>query len=691
MTHLRNLHQFISDVLDRRRDPGGISDQDKPPFTYESFAEALSNVFNLFSADLLEIEKKLKSREETFTLLTFFKEISPWMKIFDSLGTFFSSAIAKNDKKTNWEKSILLLANLDLAVNSACHDAKLFTILVDLFLKSMAPYFRIIGVWLTQGRLEDFRSEFVYGVHENVAACKIDPEEDVIDGQKISYISTPNETFWTEGFIIRPFEKILAKNGLKAPKIFQSTFARILTCGKSITILTLLEKQNVIDPSYKECDQPQETPEDLFDKFLTNLKSDLIIHKRNKGLQTKVKTIPMVTEGLSLSDILGDISEYDKDLVAAYDIIAADLPEDLEANHDAIELENEEEVLIDPERFLILSDYGLDPMSPMTSVLEDAFVPVVHSHTSRACSRLVNLFQETLNLEKDLIYLRRVFFMEAGDLLSEFYTTLFNNLDTNPAECDDLSLSILLHDCLCRRFITDDVEKFNLSMDISTKEPLTTINLNYSVKWPLNIVLHSKALDMYNKVFKFLLGVKHSLWALLQIDPKDLDETIKDDNEDHQMILHRVILLRSWLLHFISNVHDYFMTRVLQSTQAELHSCLMECHDLDAILKVHNGYIQKIYDRCFLHPSASILKEAVIKVLKSAVILYKYCKSHLENPSQEYFIMKEDTLRSLEENYAKRHQFLASTLKSMTQKRNVIHLEGLAAALLHSFPTIVSS
>ena len=97
----------------------------------------------------------------------------------------------------------------------------------------------------------------------------------------------------------------------------------------------------------------------------------------------------------------------------------------------------------------------------------------------------------------------------------------------NPDECDTLSLSVILHDCLCRRFPTEEIEKFTLHLDISEKPLLETVALSYSVKWPLSIVLHSKALEMYNKVFQFLLSVKHSIWALIQIDVKALADTIK--------------------------------------------------------------------------------------------------------------------------------------------------------------------
>ena len=50
-------------------------------------------VFNLLSADLLSIEKIIKGRQETYTLLSFFRDISPWSKIIQSLGKFHQSAV----------------------------------------------------------------------------------------------------------------------------------------------------------------------------------------------------------------------------------------------------------------------------------------------------------------------------------------------------------------------------------------------------------------------------------------------------------------------------------------------------------------------------------------------------------------------------------------------------------------------
>ena len=218
------------------------------------------------------------------------------------------------------------------------------------------------------------------------------------------------------------------------PQIFAKSLPNILTCGKSITILTILEKQSVLFPGYKSAFTPIQdmvAPTELYDSFLSNLKQIMALHKRkiiHKKNFVKSNTIPLVVEGLSLQDFIEDISDYDSDLVSAYDIIAADLPqvEFFNKDQELFEIEEDEENhLVDPERFLILSEYGLDPIKSLPCALESAFQPVIHIHTDRACSRLVYLFKQSLDLSKHFMYLRQIFFMEAGDLLSEFYTPMF--------------------------------------------------------------------------------------------------------------------------------------------------------------------------------------------------------------------------------------------------------------------------
>ena len=61
---------------------------------------------------------------------------------------------------------------------------------------------------------------------------------------------------------------------LCVPQIFAKSLPNILTCGKSITILTILEKQSVLFPGYKSAFTPIQdmvAPTELYDSFLSNM------------------------------------------------------------------------------------------------------------------------------------------------------------------------------------------------------------------------------------------------------------------------------------------------------------------------------------------------------------------------------------------------------------------------------------
>ena len=158
------------------------------------------------------------------------------------------------------------------------------------------------------------------------------------------------------------------------------------------------------------------------------------------------------------------------------------------------------------------------------------------------------------------------------------------------------------------------------------------------------------------------------------------------------------------------------MTRVLHSTELELKSCLdanKSTGDLDGIINAHDNYFQVIRDRCFLNPKESaVLRNTVIKVLDICLTLHGFCDRFcsefckestagdddvmsLEEKRRKCSLLKslkcasiltDHQLDKMEQNYWKCHQFLATTLKSITLSRNVPHLEGLTAAFSQTLP-----
>ena len=821
LTSLHRLASFVKNVLDRPFLDASLktSKQEIPPLTFEAYADGLSNILNLFSADLMDIEREIRDRKVAFTLLDLHLKLSSWFNILNCLAQFHVKAVDRLSKEenrggcrtSNWKVAIVLLASLNTAIGSE-NKENMHSIFVDLFLKSLAPYFRIIGLWVSQGRLEDWRDEFVFAVDSEyhisqMRLQKQDVPEDcdeAFESESDVHSGGLQETFWTRGFLSRPYKTFLVEQNLVIPEIFDWTFPRILTCGKSIEVLTILEKQGRLEDSSTLRFKHHVSSTQLYEEFLFNLKKSLEAHKidnnskncpleylSKKGLrQPKLKVCEIIEE---------DIADFDLYLIAAFDTLFSKIEDDSEFSN----LNPNKKDLMKLQNGFLLSNYCLDPMKPITAKFETCLIPVIIKHVDKASLGLLNLFRNTLNLEEHLSMVRKVYLMEAGDLLSEFYTNIFEssiqqyvqkNEQQTKTNCyevmiDSLSLTTMLHDCLYRRPPTSEelIENFSVSIDSdkaffgSQQDGIYdlegNIHLAYHVDWPVNIVLNSTNLAMYSKVFQFLLKVKHSLWALQEINAKDLavalakaqalrktaitqhaylDHSDKDDSFDARVLvnspkvnissmeetminigeeasrekrkIHRILVLRSWLLHFVGNVHSYLMTRVLHTTQLELQEILHnegehKINDLDDIIVAHNLYIEKIHDRCFLHQSANVLRGAVIKVLNTCLELHRHCRQfvndYLEQPfglSEEecdpldldkqgkslnakqyqllesyknmgsYLLISEKLLNNFEENYLRSHQFLAKTLRSLSQKRNVPHLDGLAAALIYTTP-----
>ena len=72
----------------------------------------------------------------------------------------------------NWQKSFVLISSLNTSL-STVYKPEEFSIFVDLFLKTIAPYFRIVSVWVTHGRLEDWRNEFVFASNPKFSGKRV--------------------------------------------------------------------------------------------------------------------------------------------------------------------------------------------------------------------------------------------------------------------------------------------------------------------------------------------------------------------------------------------------------------------------------------------------------------------------------------------------------------------------------------
>ena len=100
----------------------------------------------------------------------------------------------------------------------------------------------------------------------------------------------------------------------------------------------------------------------------------------------------------------------------------------------------------------------------------------------------MDLFLKELDLEGVLSRVRRVFLLEAGDLMHQFCSNLFNQLEPGleEEEADSASLTLTLQDTLASRY-PSWADQFSVELQGNNLEGVT---LHLRTQWPLTMVLN---------------------------------------------------------------------------------------------------------------------------------------------------------------------------------------------------------
>jgi gamma-tubulin complex component 5 len=413
LSHLKEIMDFVDEVYAN----------DSVSYTYEAYASCLADFLQLLSADLLRLETRVYKQEMTLTLFDLEKELTPWAKTVYALHACHRRSVVRPlDEQycPNWRRAVKLLSGIFLCMH-VTHNDTTHELILDLFLKSLVPYLRIIGLWLTEGRLEDYRDEFVFKQRAGTASA------------------VEEEKFWKEGFEVRPYLEALAEDGLRLPSMLEKALPKILVGGKSIEILALLGKKNNRYGGPNLSDAVLCSREDLFRKFVENLKTELKMPKE-----------PERGDAYTASSDRGNVAFFDSGIDECDDIDPY-LKMAFEEVYKAAAEEGEASDVSTSVRSAFILPSSVDPLLPLTSVLERSLLPPVFDHYRLSCEALVRTVKETLSLDRHLGAVRRVFLMEAGDVLFEFYSELFGRMQDDgeagaveEAMLDSTSITLLL-------------------------------------------------------------------------------------------------------------------------------------------------------------------------------------------------------------------------------------------------------
>lgn len=138
--------------------------------------------------------------------------------------------------------------------------------------------------------------------------------------------------------------------------------------------------------------------------------------------------------------------------------------------------------------------------------------------------------------------------------------------------------------------------------DRRTLMGIDAVTFDYSVKFPLSLVISRKAVTRYQLIFRFLLHLHHLESALssMWLEHKTPMWRKSTGNEDMDHWKSRVCSLRSRMLAFIRQMLAYATGEVLESNWRALETKLANVGTVDQLMRDHVDFLDTCLKQCML-------------------------------------------------------------------------------------------
>ena len=271
---------------------------------------------------------------------------------------------------------------------------------------------------------------------------------------------------------------------------------------------------------------------------------------------------------------------------------------------------------------------------------------------------------------------RDVFFLGSGDLMDGFCRVLFEREGQGSLGWGtELELNLSLQ---------EKVEGLTVSVGSSSSSSSSSIIENLEVTfdelpWPVSGVIREAHLKAYNRILRFLLEIRCAKAGLVDLVLGGRGERA-GSGASAGTKLHWLRLFRAQLLHFVSNLELYMLSRVVESSWAPLMEGLESARTLDEMTELHGRYLTTIQDRCLMGDKARVVREGIRKVLDLCI---RFRCSFLDyvDAVAEFSVRTEAALEQAFEDmsgmFRKCVGFLLTLLARITAGGGFVHLQDL--------------
>ncbi|XP_024216696.1 gamma-tubulin complex component 4 [Halyomorpha halys] len=259
----------------------------------------------------------------------------------------------------------------------------------------------------------------------------------------------------------------------------------------------------------------------------------------------------------------------------------------------------------------------------------------------RVNSYINQISNEVGNVHSELILMWEIFLLGRDELFQEFLLKGGHLLSSDITVVTARNLNVVLKDAVYNVYLSEncnfiDSFYFKLPNRRAIKLGLTVwsvMYLDYKVKWPLEYLFTPEVLNLYNKVFSFLLRLKKA--------QMDLTTTCKGINYiHHHSVKMEFIEVKIHLLSIVSNLQNYCLTYVIANEMNLLLSKVKKTTLFTELQKSLLLFLTNISDRLFLNQVEDVDKNITshitgtetvnIKINKCFMKIFDLCGSFSE-------------------------------------------------------------
>ncbi|XP_055546235.1 gamma-tubulin complex component 5 isoform X2 [Wyeomyia smithii] len=693
MTIVYRLRNFCHKVSEATNNPIPA------PYSFECYASAIRNFLEHLEAVIVKLEKDVIAQQpdRIFTVITLFHELDSEFQLLKNLydihrfsvldWTKFPAHIAVAHLLSGLFRSVKLSGNLEKT-----------NLAFALLLSTLKGYMNIIDTWWTEGRLDDWREEFL--VERTYAT-----EDHAGTGYRARLFSKcKKRSFYVSSAISEVIEN---------DAIIQLLMHHSLEAGYTLNILTGLDRLSDLRSGCESVDESM-----VYVGFLEAIVEVL------EGFRT--------TDGEIMDSIVGDRSRMET------------LKEETVCTTKLQNLQNQMKEICDDELFMMALDSSLrlacgtvndahpellsngsincitnayslhtrlnsisrNLMLPLENVLFSAIKNLMETKRQAANHFVTTIYKQEFLVLNHLKNIRKVLLLEASDLMYYFYSDLFRRIEAGESWANPYLLTIQLNDILSSRF-TDMTSLFTIEIVSEYKSESTTavldaidqIRVLYNPSNDLSNMINDKTMESYNCVFRFLLKIK---WALCTLESLRYPECYKRRPPYEEpcvldLNLKRLAMLKFWMIFTVQCIHSHLMTHVLQSLGMQLDKRLELADNLNDMIVIHQSYISTIYEHSFQRDESKLFLEGVLRLLNlvhivrdewNSNVLYSEmdARGDIEDNSMIGDFISNAQVGMLEKTYCKCHQQLAELLNREVYTKHKAYLAALSDAFSYNVP-----